>query len=145
MTISYSDVVAPAFSAVAFTVAACGLPYSEASLMMKTFLAFRLVAMKLPMPAPCTLSLAMRRCQYFQPCEASAALVADAEMVGILPSSRTGSAWADSPEKVGPIIATILSLVIACFTRGTACAPLPWLSYVLKVILTFGFVALYWS
>ena len=96
--------------------------------MTKTFLAPAARAMNSPIPVPWVLSPGRIRCQYVQPFSASVWLVADAEMLGILPSSRIGPTCCDSPENAGPTRPTILSVLIACWASAVACSGAAWLS-----------------
>src|SRR5215468_5984696 len=113
--------------------------------MTNATLGFRTRVMKSATPGPWTPSLATTRCQNCQPFLARSTLVADGEMLGILPSSSTGPTFLDSPENAGPISPTILSVLIAVCASGTACSGLPWLSYLTSSTLTLGLVALYCS
>src|SRR4051812_17841240 len=90
-------------------VSATPLPYALRSLSTKTFLA----PVRASQSAPCepsTLSLAMMRCQQFQPCCCNVALDAEAVMIGIdgLAAQKLLFTARLSPENAGPMVAMTL-------------------------------------
>src|ERR1700756_4346586 len=107
-------------------------------------LALRCPAMYFSAAAPCAAFLPMMRWKYLKLWVDSESSVADGEMLTTCACSRMGSAVLDSPEKAGPTMATVLSL-ITLLARVEAWVGSPWLSYSLST--TFGPVplALNWS